>query len=844
MMGMRIPLKWLFLAGGIEALPAIFFTASIPGDPTNIELLTFTAFRSVLLGIILTQAGIFFLIYRKLHTAPALQEKIHGRLDENRRVLLFLTGTIAIIFYVIIFIPSQEWGKYVYYHQRLLPWMIFLCVISLQFWACLAISYVESGVLERLRLAWRLHKMALIVSCMSLGLLVALIAITGLGIRPEKAGWYQAGVPILSWQIQLALLLSMLAAGLEYGRQKQLKAAKILIDTVLILLIWVSAAVIWNNVKFAPNYFYLYDQAQKAYYPFSDARRYAVLGQSLLLGQGLWPETDKPLYALFLAAVQAFTHADYMNTVAVQASILGFFPAVLYLLGKSLHSRPLGLLLAGMGIAQEANAIQLGQSLNLSHSKLLLTEVPSALVILLGTLTLFRWLKHPGTDKPQPIIVGALVGLGCLLRLNTYILIAAVPVIALPAYFTAHRSKQYGRDVLLFLFAAMITVVPWNYMTAQQLGYPYSVNKLLQSVQNRDVDGESLIAPPVRSVAERQLVVRPVHQMVGTPAPALSVLNHFMHNEIASFFTLPLEVTFQNGYAYVNHPLWSPKQDWAGELNGVEYLAVGINLLLLALGIGCAYRRWGWNGLSILFIHLAYNAANGIARTSGGRYIIPVEWGLYVYYALGLIEIILLLVTMLANIKPLSPRQPDTLEASAAPQAPYRMAAAFLLAILFGSALPLAVTVRSPRYVPLTANQVMEVYNSSAVTKPYLAKTNLIHFLEKQDNVAWSGMILYPQISDSLSSNPQGNLTHIDYRNLSFSFISTESKLVVLPVTDASSLKMISQEQEAIVVGCLKNYGGPAIEARMIILIKDHRADQILFPAGIFTSACRKLLDN
>jgi hypothetical protein len=843
-MVMRVPLKWLFLASGIEALLAMFFTAHIPGDPTNTAPLTFTAFRSVLLGIILAQAGIFFLMYRKLHTAPALQEKIHGKLDENRRVLLFLTGTGAIIFYVIILIPSPEWGKYIYYHQRLLPWVIFLCVASLQFWACLATSYVESGVLERLRLAYRLHQTALIVSCIALGLLVALIAITGLGIRPEKAGWYQAGVPILSWQIQLALLFSMFAVGIGYGQHKWLKSGKIPVDAILILLIWVSAAVIWNNVKFAPNYFYLYDPAEKAYYPFSDARRYAMLGQSLLLGQGLWPETDKPFYALFLAAIQAFTHADYMNTAAVQAAILGLFPAVLYLLGKSLHSRVLGLLLAGIGIAQEANAIQLGQSLNLSHSKLLLTEVPSELVILLGTLILFHWLKHPGTGKPQPIIIGALVGLGCLLRLNTYILIAAVPVIALPAYFTAHRSKQYSRDMLLFLFAAMITVVPWNYMTAQQLGHPYSVNKLLQSVQNRDANGESLIAPPIRPVAERHLLVRPPQQIVGTPDPALSVLNHFMHNEIASFFTLPLEFTFQNGHAYVNHPLWSPKQTWTGELNGAEYLAVGINLLLLALGIGCAYRRWGWNGLSILFMHLAYNIANGIARTSGGRYIIPVEWGLYVYYALGLIEIILLLVTALANIKPLSPRQSGIPEASPAPQSPYRMAAAFLLAIAFGSALPLAVAIRSPKYVTLTANQVMEVYNSSAVTRPHLAKTNLINFLEKQDNVAWSGMILYPQIGDSLSSNPQGNLTDIDYRNLSFSFISTESKLVILPVTDASSLKMISQEQEAIVVGCLKNYGGPAIEARMIILIKDHQADQVLFPTGIFTSTCRKLINN
>jgi hypothetical protein len=64
------------------------------------------------------------------------------------------------------------------------------------------------------------------------------------------------------------------------------------------------------------------------------------------------------------------------------------------------------------------------------------------------------------------------------------------------------------------------------------------------------------------------------------------------------------------------------------------------NLIILSIGIGAAWKRVRFAALVPLMVFLFYNLANAFARTSGGRYIVPVDWVIYFYYAIGLIEVI------------------------------------------------------------------------------------------------------------------------------------------------------------------------------------------------------------
>ena len=64
-----------------------------------------------------------------------------------------------------------------------------------------------------------------------------------------------------------------------------------------------------------------------------------------------------------------------------------------------------------------------------------------------------------------------------------------------------------------------------------------------------------------------------------------------------------------------------------------------INLLLIGMGIGWGWQRFRIAGLAPLAIALTYFLASALARTSGGRYIVPADWVIYFYYVLGLVQL-------------------------------------------------------------------------------------------------------------------------------------------------------------------------------------------------------------
>ena len=77
-----------------------------------------------------------------------------------------------------------------------------------------------------------------------------------------------------------------------------------------------------------------------------------------------------------------------------------------------------------------------------------------------------------------------------------------------------------------------------------------------------------------------------------------------------------------------------------GQISVSMGIFLAVNLVILSLGIGSTWKRVGFSALVPFAVFLFYNLANAFARTSGGRYIVPVDWVIYFYYAIGLIEIV------------------------------------------------------------------------------------------------------------------------------------------------------------------------------------------------------------
>ena len=66
-----------------------------------------------------------------------------------------------------------------------------------------------------------------------------------------------------------------------------------------------------------------------------------------------------------------------------------------------------------------------------------------------------------------------------------------------------------------------------------------------------------------------------------------------------------------------------------------------LNLFLISLGLSISMRKKRLMGVLPLTFFLGYNLANALGRTSGGRYIVPVDWIIILYFVIGLFQICL-----------------------------------------------------------------------------------------------------------------------------------------------------------------------------------------------------------
>jgi hypothetical protein len=83
-------------------------------------------------------------------------------------------------------------------------------------------------------------------------------------------------------------------------------------------------------------------------------------------------------------------------------------------------------------------------------------------------------------------------------------------------------------------------------------------------------------------------------------------------------------------------PFW---HKWDGVLPKLSLVPIGLNILLIALGISKSWRAHRFTGLVPLVGASGYYLINALVRNSGGRYILPVDWVSYCYFAIGLAEV-------------------------------------------------------------------------------------------------------------------------------------------------------------------------------------------------------------
>jgi hypothetical protein len=649
-------LSFLLILGCIEFGLATIFSLGIEPDPKNAFLFGYSFSRLVLSGLSLISAGgLLFLALSSVFRIKAMQT-----LDAALQKAQFAAGLGVILLaglaVMIGLTPFETLGKLGSYFLRARPFLFVFCWYPAQF----SLFWLKN---KHVNLDRRFIRPFLI----ALSLLFALggfIVLSGYGITPDNDHWNPAGNPLTTLQLCLIIWIGMLVFGL-FGRWKAKFPAKsyLYLDILVIVCLVVGAIYLWMRIPNAYNEFSTKPAAPYFQsYPRSDAAVHDVGALSILKGSGIFfgQYTDKPLYMVFLALLHLLGGYDYNLLAILHTAFMALMVPGLYILGKIIHSRLFGFILTGIVIIRQYNGILLSDLLYFNASpRQFLTEVPTLVGLIFFTLVFFIWLKEQEKRNWLAFVAGGILGAVTLIRLNPFLLILATPVfLFLPSY--RRNKKQWLVQSLSFLLGCTILIAPWIVTGRDAAGIPYFLVKFFDIIHVRYGQGETPALENKFLLEISILSSTPVGNQLplksGFDLPPVSiqtfpgfVINNTLHNFVGAFLSLPdsLRIDDQNVAVLASRPYWS---------EGIDSIApqqlpfILFNMVFLAYGLGWAWKRWNWAGLTPLFVFVVYSVSLGLGRTSGSRYLVPIDWVANLYFALGLVGLIQFLPVSIREI--------------------------------------------------------------------------------------------------------------------------------------------------------------------------------------------------
>jgi len=648
----------------------------------------------------------------------------------------------------------------------------------------------------------------------ALFLTAIVIAKTGVGIR-ELLNWYEAGVPILGAQMAVAVLLVLILPAIWNAATR---ANFRLTDLVVSLLIWAGASLWWINTPHAPSFF-LPSPTPPTYqpYPYSDAAAWDAAGWALLLGMHPNPALDHLGFSGLLAIGHLIVKLDYARLANLQAAFLALLPVGAYWVGKALKSRTAGFAAAWLVAAEGVNALQSGAMLNHVSPKSLMTEYPTALTLVLLTLTLTAF--GQAETKKQSLLwllpLGAVLGVGIMIR---YSVLALVPAVVLGVIILRWKRWKEGlAAAVLVLLITLVTLAPWMWRSEVRLGSPwFFMNKtkwVFISPNYRTEPPKVPSAQSKREVGTTTLVAYHTSREVrraSTPASVSTAkpnkpnrivifTKFFAHNLTTSFLTLPLTPRFADlketvrTFPFFNRWWFTPKGGRG--FTKSMWLFTVLYLLMLALGIATAYRHAGISGWVPLGVMLTYHAATAFAHTGGGRYLVPVQWVLFLYLALGLAEIARWLYAPFGAIPNPSAAKP-----------PLKISTAWALGLtLPWMALILWMGIRDA-ITPAPYPSVAQVRQNALKTNMPYPKDSIQKFLKQPKATALEGFALYPRFFKANEGIPEGKFGYrvMPYNRLAFTLLHPSKDYaatasVIFPTSDPS---LIAEGSGVLILGC------------------------------------------
>lgn len=606
-------------------------------------------------------------------------------------------------------------------------------------------------------------------------LLAIFIAMTKIGITYDNVGlnWGPAGVPISFAQVNLVLAIGFLFtfAIALIRKNAVLMDVRWLVglDVIVFAGLWMAAVMLWSAQTISPSHFSPAVSAPNfEYYPYSDAALFDKASYRFFTGVGLGDNLiRRPLYAGLLALFHTIGGVAYEGTVSVQILFLALIPALIYLLTAKLSNRLAGFLAGGFVILREANAIELSGKIATSHAKLMMSDLPTMLGIVALVYACIVLFEKSKQDKWLLLVTGSILGLTVLVRAQSLILL---PLILLLLLLHQKFSKPAFIQSAILILGLAAVITPWairNWIVTGSPSLGDGGEKVLMA-RNYSFQVTEYPQPLPGETSDEfsdRLTAQILTHILQHPGDVASFLsNHFLRGLATSaVFIAPVYSTSTPESLVGKYPFWG---DWSGTLPGSTSISLIVNLAILSFGIGLAQARDKRTGWYPLLFFIVYQAGNAIARTSGWRFSLPIDWVIIVYYCIALSHLPSKLISLTGG----SGEKRDS-------EKPSRLyPTIFLILFAAGISLPLAGQL-APRqdFAPGT-----EEASQTLLERDLLTSSQFSEFLEQENAVIVSGIALYPRFF-----RPNGNVYVAempqDFRYLHFWLLHDNDSQIVLP---------------------------------------------------------------
>ena len=720
------------------------------------------------------------------------------------------------------------------YFDRLLP--IIIWIVGLSFQGLIILLFLKYGFdLQRIRTSGKI----LIVFLISLGIISILwswVARTQLKTESQVLGWNDTGVPILETQVFVALFLAILIIVVisfilpDKSRDRQVKfSSGIWMDVILGVVIWLGAVLLWSSIPITPNWFAsVHRPPNYETYPNSDALFYDMTPQLLLVGEKLQFQgtlfVRRPMHALFLTTLHALGGQNYETIVLIQVLVLAMLPVLIFFLTKSLSNRLAGLLAAILITLREANSIAIAGTITASHAKLLMVDLPATLVVVGYIVLLVSWLKGVDQKRLYPLFAGGILGIAILIRMELGALL--IPTVIIIAVVLWKRRLVLIKGIALLLCGLILLLSPWIWRNYSLTGLffidspSFRAEDILthyekpESVTNQaplEEAGEQLIQPTPEGNKPLPVTTSPVSQLFGYLINNASevtrfAFSHYMNSQMQVLLVLPTSLRmFDSLVGYLGHkepdklwyeccsilsyvrrlPYW---HKWEGGFPSQAILPFCLNLLLIILGIGLAWRKDKLIGLVPLILTTTMLLVYAMIRKSGGRYIQPADWVGLMYYSIGLAQIVVLGIQAIFNVRltthPFLRDEPVSIGIEQ-PQSLLRspwLSIAGIGILLLGSALPVLERTIQPHY-----SETIKAAMVNALTESEILTAADRLFLEttlQEGGVVSVGRGLFPRYYRSGEGEP-GTINPLGpqpFPRLGFYLAGPEDKAIILPL--------------------------------------------------------------